>query len=147
MTGMKKLLYFLSSGLLAPFLMTTAYAQMAEPAMLPQSSDLKVGVDLLSDTKGADLGPYMRILIADLKKHWVAPVAESANQPIMKEEETLLRFTIAPDGHISALRLESPPHDAALNKAAWKAATTTPQLPDFEENSRAMISLSIDGTR
>jgi len=129
MTGMKKLLCFLSFVLLAPCLMIPAYAQAMAPAMLPQSSDLKVGVELLSDTKGADLGPYMRILIADLKKHWMPPATESANQPAPKQEETLIRFTIAPDGHISAMRLESPGQETALDKAAWKAATAITPLP------------------
>jgi TonB family protein len=128
MTRMKKLLYFLSFILLAPCLITPAYAQATTPAMAPQSSDLRLGVDLLSDTNGADLGPYMRILIGDLKKHWLPP-AESANQAPLKQEETLLRFTIAPDGQISAMRLENPAQDTAFDKAAWKTATTITPMP------------------
>jgi TonB family protein len=140
MTGMKKLLCFLSSVLLAPCLMTSAYAQAAASAM-PQSSDLKLGVDLLNDTKGADLGPYMRVLIADLKKHWLPPATESANQPTPKQEETLLRFTIAPNGQISAMRLESPVQDTALDKAAWKAATeiTPLRLPAGMKDSSLTV--------
>jgi hypothetical protein len=129
MTRMKKLLCFLSFALLAPCLMTSAYAQTTTPAIPPQSSDLKLGVDLLSDTNGADLGPYMRTLIADLKKHWLPPAAEFTNQTPSKQEETLLRFTIAPDGQISAMRLESLARDTAFEKAAWKAATTITPIP------------------
>jgi TonB family protein len=129
MTRMKKLLCFLSFVLLAPCLITPAYAQTTTPATPPQSSDLKLGVDLLSDTNGADLGPYVRILIADLKKHWLPPAAESANQTPLKQEETLLRFTIAPDGQISAMRLENPAQDTAFDKAAWKAATMITPMP------------------
>jgi TonB family protein len=129
MADMKKLLCFLSFGLLVSGLMAPAHTQVTAPAVLPQSSDLTLGVDLLSDTHGADLGPYMRILIADLKKRWLPPATESANRPTPKQEETLIRFTIAPDGHISAMRLESPEQETALDKAAWKAATTITPLP------------------
>ena len=129
MTRMKKLPCFLAFVLLAPCLIAPAHAQTMTPAMPQQSSDLKLGVDLLSDTNGADLGPYVRILITDLKKHWLPLATEAANQTPLRQEETLLRFTIATDGQISAMQLENSAQDTVFDKAAWKAATLITPIP------------------
>jgi TonB family protein len=124
---MKKPLCLLFIALLTPCLMTPTHAQST--AQTPQPSNLKLNLDLLSDTNGVDLGPYVRILISDLRKHWLPLVKEAANQVPTKQEETIIEFTIAADGSISAMRLEDSTHDTALDKAAWNAAKGTTYLP------------------
>jgi TonB family protein len=84
---------------------------------------------LLSDTNGANLDPYMRNMFSDLKKHWLPPVTETANQPLLKQQETVIIFTIAPDGRLLAMQLEDSPRNTALDKAAWNAVKGTPYSP------------------
>jgi TonB family protein len=127
--GMKKFLGFLSITLLIPCLIKPTSAQATAHALPPQPSDMKLGVDLLSDTSGVNITPYMKNLISDLKKHWLPLVTEAVNQPLLKQEETLINFTIAPDGHLLAMRLENSTHDVALDKAAWSATMGTSYLP------------------
>jgi TonB family protein len=125
---MKTLLRFLAITLLAPFLIQTVSAQGTVPALPAQSPDLKLGVDLLSDTGGVIAASYMRSLISDLKKHWSVLVLQT-NQPFPKQQETVITFTIAPGGQISQMKLESPNHGSALDQAAWNATKTTSFSP------------------
>jgi len=125
---MKSLLRFLAVTLLAPCLIQSASAQAPAHAVPAQSPDLKLGVDMLSDTGGVNLAPYMRNLVSDLKKHWSSPAAQS-NAPSAKQQEAVLTLTIAPDGQLYAMKLETPGHDSVLNQAAWNAAKTTSFSP------------------
>lgn len=120
---MKSLLRLLAATLLVPCLIQPVSAQETAHAIPTQSSGLKLGIDVLSDTGGADATPYIRSLIADLKKHWSSQVAQSPKQ------EAVLTLTIAPNGELSAMKLETPAHDSALNQAAWNAAKTTSFSP------------------
>jgi TonB family protein len=126
---MKKLLRFLSITLVTPCLIALAYAQATTPANLPQPSGSTVSVELLGDSGGVNIDPYMKNLISELKKHWLPLIAEAANQPLVKPEETLIGFTIAPDGRILAMQLENSIHNIALDKAAWNATKGTSYLP------------------
>jgi TonB family protein len=125
---MKSLLRFIAVTLLAPCLIQPASAQAPAHAFPTQSPELKLGVDILSDTGGVNLSPYMRNLVADLKKHLSSPAAQS-NQPSLKQQETVLTVTIAPNGQLSMMKLETPDHDSALNQTAWNATKTTSFSP------------------
>jgi TonB family protein len=126
--GMQKLLRFLSITLLSPFLIAHAHAQATAHTSLPQPSDMKLGVELLTDTNGASVDPYMKNLISDLRKHWLPLASEAANHPLVKQEETVLSLSIGP-GRILAMQLEGSTHDTALDRAAWSAAKGTSYLP------------------
>jgi TonB family protein len=125
---MKKLLPILSILLLTPCLIKPASSQLPAPASPLQSPGLNLNLDILSDTNGANLSPYIKTLASDLKKHWL-PLANTANQPPLKQQETAIDITIAPDGHIQAMQLEDSTHNTALDKAAWSAAKETTYLP------------------
>jgi hypothetical protein len=129
--GMKSLLRFLAIMLIAPCLVTPAHAQAPAQKPASQPPAFKMGIDVLSDTGGVDLSRYMKDTISDLKKHWVQLATDTANQSLTKKEETIITFTLAPDGSISAIALGDSPsaHDFALDKAAWSAITSTSYLP------------------
>jgi TonB family protein len=120
---MKSLLRFLAVTLLAPCLIQPASAQTTAHAAPAQSPDLKLGIDILSDTSGVNVAPYVRNLVSDLKKHWSSQTAQS------NQQEAVITLTIAPNGQLYAMKLETPGHDSALNQAAWNAAKTTSFSP------------------
>jgi len=126
---MKKSLRFLAIFVLAPCLMTPTFAQTTSSLSDPQPSNFKVSVELLSDPSGTNIDSYMSGLISEVKKHWVSLVAESTDRQLTKQEESVIRFTIAPDGHISAMQLESTTHDTVLDKTAWNATKGTSYSP------------------
>jgi TonB family protein len=116
---MKKVLRFLSVGLLAQCLITGAHAQMLAQEQVAQPSGMKVNVELLSDTHGANLDAYMKGIISELRKSWLPLVAGAEKQTPQKQGETTVSFTITPDGRTVAMQLDGTAHDVSLDKAAW----------------------------
>lgn len=90
---------------------------------------LNTGVDILSDTQGVDFGPYLRRILSDIKRNWYPLIPEEAQPPLNKQGETLIRFTISPDGSIAAMNLDGSSHDVAIDKACWGAITSEGKFP------------------
>lgn len=87
------------------------------------------GVDVLSDTQGVDFNPYIRRLLADIYRNWLPLIPEEARPPLSKQGETLIRFSILPDGRIGAMHLDGSTHDDAINRSAWGSITSEGQFP------------------
>jgi TonB family protein len=85
--------------------------------------------ELLTDTNGKNIAPYIRELSSGLKKHWLTLGTEAENQPLLKQEETVIDLTIASHGHLSAMHLANSTQNAALDKAAWNTAKEMTYLP------------------
>jgi len=107
---MKKLLCLLA--------LTCALLQVhaQSPASASQSP-----VEVLSDTTGANIMPYIKNMMSDLRARWVSLVAGEAQKSPTRQDETVISFTIAPDGHLLAMKLVSSTHNDAVNRAAWNA--------------------------
>jgi TonB family protein len=90
---------------------------------------MNTGVDVLSDTMGVDFNPYLRKIIREIYNQWIPLIPEEARSPLNKQGETLIRFTILPDGKIGAMALDGSTHDDALNRAAWGSITGVGQFP------------------
>jgi len=70
------------------------------PAPGGRGPGMGYGVDILSDTQGVNFDPYIRRLLAALKRNWEAVMPESAR---MGERGVVFTtFTINPDGSVSA---------------------------------------------
>ena len=123
-----KSLVFLVVMLFAPCLIT-AHAQATAQKAAPQTPVLKLSVGMLSDTGGVDVSPYMKSMVSDLRKSWFRLAVDTANQPLTKKEETTITFGIAPDGTVSAMKLDDSTHNLALDKTAWGAVQATSYLP------------------
>jgi outer membrane biosynthesis protein TonB len=94
------------------------------------SSPLNMGgVEVLSDTQGVDFNPYLRRLLADIYRNWLPLIPEEAKPPLSKQGETLVRFTILPDGRIGGMWLDGSTHDDAINRSAWGSITSEGQFP------------------
>jgi TonB family protein len=89
------------------------------------------GVEILSDTRGVDFGPYIRQLMQTIRESWIGLLPDEARPPLNKEGVSLIRFTIEPDGKVSRMLIEGSTHDIALDRAAWGAISTNkfPALP------------------
>ena len=90
---------------------------------------LNTGVDILSDTMGVDFNPYLRRILHDIYVTWLPLIPEEARPPLNKQGETLIRFSILPDGRIGAMRLDGSTQDQALDRAAWGSITGVGQFP------------------
>lgn len=90
---------------------------------------LNTGVDILSDTMGVDFNPYLKRIIYEIYHTWLPLIPEEARPPLNKQGETLIRFTILPDGRIGAMTLDGSTHDQAIDRAAWGSITGVGQFP------------------
>lgn len=87
------------------------------------------GAEVLSDTQGVDFGPYLRRILADIKRNWDPLIPNEAEAPLFKQGETFIRFTINPDGSIGAMHLDGSTHDDAINRSCWGSITSEGQFP------------------
>ncbi len=122
--GMKRLVQVLSFGLLT--FCINAFAQSAAAVAPSLATGLTLNVELLSDTNGTNLDGYMRKLASEIKAHWTAP---APGDGAASEQEADIRFTLAPDGKLLAMRLEGPKHNLPLDKAAWAATKDAVYAP------------------
>ena len=86
------------------------------------------GAEILSDTRGVDFTEYIKRLLRAIKAQWLPLIPEECYPPLSKEGTTLIRFTIDPDGKISAMNLDDSTHDRAIDHAAWGAITGVGQF-------------------
>jgi TonB family protein len=77
------------------------------------------GYDILSDTQGVNFQPYLARIMRQIYEQWIPLIPEEARPPLSKQGTTQIRFTIAPDGTVTAMHLDGSSHDDALNRAAW----------------------------
>jgi TonB family protein len=94
-------------------------------------TDRREGMEILSDTKGIDFGPYMRRVHDTVQMHWDPLIPESAMPPVMKKGVVMIEFTISKDGKISGMKLIASSGDLALDNAAWGALTYASPLPSL----------------
>jgi len=97
-------------------------------------SGMGTGAEILSDTQGVDFGPYIRRILSDIKRNWIPLIPEEARPPLNKQGETLVRFTILPDGRIAAMNLDGSSQDQSIDKACWGAITGEGQFPPLPAN-------------
>jgi outer membrane biosynthesis protein TonB len=106
---------------------------------------LSTGVEVLSDTQGVDFGPYLRRILSDIKRTWIPQIPEEARPPLNKQGETLIRFTILPDGRIGAMNLDASSQDTAIDRACWGGITGVGQFPPLPANFKGPnLELRID---
>lgn len=100
--------------------------------------DTRGAMDILSDTRGVDFGPYMKRLHVTVEDHWFPLIPEVALPPMMKKGVVVIEFSIMKDGSIQGLTVVSSSGDTALDRAAYGAlmnAVPLPRLPvEFSGN-------------
>lgn len=86
-------------------------------------------MDILSDTRGVDFGPYMKRLHVTVEDHWFPLIPEIALPPMMKKGRVIIEFAIMKDGSIQGLQVVSSSGDTALDRAAYGALLNAEPLP------------------
>jgi TonB family protein len=79
--------------------------------------------------QGVDFGPYLKQLKRLITAQWYPLIPEECYPPINKEGQTLIRFTIQPNGVVSAMHLDGSTRDVAIDRAAWGGITAVGQMP------------------
>ena len=84
---------------------------------------MQSGVEVLSDTRGVDFGPYLRQVIQATQSSWDLLIPEAARPPLLKKGRVAIQFLIMPDGSIKQMQLVLPSGDVSLDRAAWGGIT------------------------
>jgi TonB family protein len=95
------------------------------------ASNHATGVEILTDTQGVDFGPYIRKALAMIKKNWLPLIPEEARPPANMQGETVIRFSLSPDGKVSAMHLDGSSQHTNMDRAAWGAITGVGQFPSL----------------
>ncbi len=85
-------------------------------------------VDILSDTGGVDVHPYIGRALPLLRANWYKVIPESAS---MKQGKVTIRFSILKDGHINDVHFFEKSGDTDLDKAAYQGITAADPLPSL----------------
>ena len=116
-------------------------ASLSTPASPLSQPTLRV--DILSDTRGVDLQPYMSHLLSGLRQRWLPLVSRAQQQPSSIPGETGIAITITSTGHLAAMHLDDATHVEALDQAAWTATREMSYLPLPSEKNLASLKLRI----
>jgi len=112
----------------------------------------RMGPEILSDTMGVDFGPYMAIILREVKRNWIRLIPDSA---AYKKGEVTITFRILKDGRAKDITYEISSGDNALDRAAYagiSASDPFPPLPaeftgpDLTLRFGFFYNLNIDGT-
>lgn len=99
-------------------------------------------IEVLSDTRGVDLHPYLIGLKKKVQKNWNSLIPDNARGPEGKYGLVVLRFVILPDGSVQGLRIERRSSDEPLDRAAYGAiASSTPFDPLPREFTASRLEL------
>ncbi|HKV94227.1 MAG TPA: TonB family protein [Candidatus Angelobacter sp.] len=115
-----------------------AAIQQAAKAAVENHPNLGVGtvgkqfgsLDILSDTRGVDFGPYLTGVLENVRKNWYRLIPESA---ATKKGKLAIEFAITKDGQVADMRLVASSGDVALDRPAWGSITASrpfKPLPD-----------------
>jgi hypothetical protein len=85
--------------------------------------------DILSDTQGVDFGPYMKQALQLMGRLWLSSASIKVAYADNAQTGTIIRFTISPEGKISAMQLVESAHEIEIDRAAWGAITGVGEFP------------------
>jgi TonB family protein len=83
-------------------------------------------VEVLSDTKGVDFGPYLKRVLEQVRENWYHLIPESAE---MKKGKLAIEFKIAKEGNVAEMRLVASSGCTALDRPAWGSIAGSNPFP------------------
>jgi TonB family protein len=86
-------------------------------------------IDILSDTKGVDMHPYLEKVMAKVKANWYKRIPDSARAPVMKKGKLSIGFRVIKDGKITDLHYIESSGEFELDQAAYRGISDSSPLP------------------
>jgi TonB family protein len=106
-----------------------------------------LGIEILTDTRGVDFGPYIKQVIQKISE---GSSTKEIGADSDHDRTCVLSFTITSDGKISTLHLDESSRDSGLNRAAWQSITqakTFPPLPKDFTGASLSLRVHYSGAR
>ena len=83
-------------------------------------------VEVLSDTQGVDFGPYLQLVLHNVRENWYKAIPESVE---MKHGNLIIELAITKDGKVARMKLIGGSGDVPLDRAAWAGITASDPFP------------------
>ncbi len=93
-------------------------------------------LEVLSDTQGVDLQPYLRNVLTKIRKNWYNLLPPEARKPDLKQGKVSIEFVILPKGTIAAMKITKPSGNIALDRAAWGGIVASVPFAPLPEEFR-----------
>lgn len=91
-------------------------------------------VDVLSDTQGLDLTPYLRLNTHFVHRNWRKLTAADVIGSSHAVSDVAVEFTVSRDGSLSGAKLAPPSGDSALDQAALEALRRASPFQELPPN-------------
>lgn len=134
---MRALLFFLlllSSGLAAAQEPPDAQEPDRAHTLTPGGHIPLRNVDVLSDTQGQDLTPYLRVNVHFLRNNWRKLTTTDAIGSSHNVSDLSLEFTVSRDGSLKDAKLTQPSGDNVLDQAALEALKRSSPFHELPSN-------------
>ena len=82
-------------------------------------------LEVLSDTRGVDFGPYLSRVVQAVRMNWYHLVPDEARAPYLKKGKVFIEFAILPDGRVAGMKVTAKSGDVSLDRAAWSGVTAS----------------------
>jgi TonB family protein len=83
------------------------------------SNTQTAGVEILSDTRGADLRPYVQGIATKVRTRWHELIPQVAGLPLRKAGRVSIEFKILKSGSVKEMRIVESSGDGPMDQAAW----------------------------
>jgi TonB family protein len=80
-------------------------------------------IDVISDTKGVDFGPYLKRVVDVVRRNWYDLIPKSARPPVNKKGKVDVEFSIMKDGQVAGVKVVGSSGDIELDRAALGGIT------------------------
>jgi TonB family protein len=95
----------------------------------PQPRTTFGAIDILTDTRGVDFGPYLTQLVKTVREHWYGVIPESARPPLSKKGVVSVGFRIMKDGKVADLHYVEGSGDADLDQSVHDGIAASDPFP------------------
>lgn len=84
------------------------------------------GLEVLTDTRGVDFGPYLKLVLSEVQRNWYAYIPDAAKG---KQGQLAIQCAISRNGHLGGVQLTTSALDSRLDYAAWAGVTSSAPFP------------------
>ncbi len=86
-------------------------------------------VEILTDTRGVDLMPYVAQIRAIVRSRWMLMIPSQARPPLLKQGKVSIDFYVRKDGKVEGVKIHESSGEEALDHAAWGSITASNPFP------------------
>lgn len=104
---------------------------------MPAPGSLACNIDLISDTEGLNLAPYLQQVMSGVRSSWIAALPPSARPPQNKKGQVDVYLAIKREGELKGLKVEKSSGDEELDRAALTAISGSAPFPSLPTGFRA----------